>query len=260
MIIKRKLIYTFLCFSMLLVGCKSANTIVTNGELNKNLSTKKLVKQVNTVKSKFKTVASRVKINIQEANKSKTYTVNLKIEKDQQILLTSTPISVVKALITPTRVAFYNKLDGTYFDGDFSYISELLGTQLDFNKVQNMLLGEAILDIDDKSYKSGIFDKSYVLQPKKQQAIYEIFFLFNPAHFKLDGQQISQTLEARTLEINYPKYQKVGNQTLPEQVEILAVEREEQLKVNLEYKAVKLDEKLRFPFKIPSGYEAIKLD
>jgi len=260
MIIKRSLFYSFLCFAILLVGCKSANTIVANGELNKNLSTKKLVKQLSTVETKFKTLASRVKINIQEANKSKSYTVNLRMEKDKQILLTSTPISVVKALITPTRVAFYNKLDGTYFDGDFTYISELLGTELDFNKVQNMLLGEAILEIDDKNYKSSVFEKSYMLQPKRQQAIYEIFFLFNPAHFKLDAQEISQTLEARILKVDYPKYQKVENQSIPEIIQILAIEKEDQLRVNLEYKAVKLNEKLRFPFKIPSGYDQIQLD
>lgn len=260
MIIKRSLILTVLCFSMLLVGCKSAKTISANGTINKKLSTKKLVKQVNTVKSNFNTLASRVKINIQEADKSKSYTVNLRLEKDKKILLTSTPISVVKALITPNRVAFYNKLDGTHFDGDFSYLSDLLGTPLDFNKVQNMLLGEPLLELDDKTYVSDIHEKSYTLQPKKQLAIYEIFFLFNPTHFKLNSQQVAQTKEARILQVDYPKYQKVETQTLPELIEILAVEKAKQLKVSLEYKAVKLNEKLRFPFKIPSGSKAIQLD
>ena len=59
---------------------------------------KKLVKQVYMVKSKFKTLASRVKINTQEENNSKSYTVNLRIEKDKKIMLSSTPISVVKAI------------------------------------------------------------------------------------------------------------------------------------------------------------------
>lgn len=257
---KHSLLFSVFCFLMLFVGCKSANTIIANGRLNNTISTKKLVKQIQTVKPNFKTLAARVKINIEEANKSKSYTLNLRLEQDKQILLTSTPISVVKAIITPTRVAFYNKLDGTYFDGDFSYLSTLLGTTLDFNKVQNILLGDAILELNDKSYKSNVLNKSYVLQPKKQLDIYEVFFLFNPTHFKLDSQQISQTLEARILEVDYLKYQKVNNQTIPEFIEILAVEKEKQLKVNLEYKAVKLNENLRFPFKIPSGYKEINLD
>lgn len=253
-------IYFIVCLAMCFTSCKSAKTVVNTGAINKDISTKQLVKEVNQGKSKFNTLASRVKIDIHETNNSKSYTVNLRMEKDKQILLSSTPISVVKALITPTRVAFYNKLDGTYFDGDFRYLSDLLGTALDFDKVQNMLLGEAIQDVNAKEYESDVVEVSYMLHPKKQLAIYELFFLFNPAHFKLDSQQIAQTEAMRLLQVDYLKYQKVKTQTLPEQMTILAVEKNEELRINLEYKSVEINEPLRFPFNIPSGYDEIKLD
>ena len=32
----------------------------------------------------------------------------------------------------------YNKLDNTYFDGDYGYLSDMLGTELDFKKLQNL--------------------------------------------------------------------------------------------------------------------------
>ena len=73
----------------------------------------------------------------------------------------STPITVVKAIITPNRVAFYNKLDGTYFDGDFTYLSDLLRTELDFYKVQALLLGEPVFKPNTKEYKASVFEKSY---------------------------------------------------------------------------------------------------
>jgi hypothetical protein len=50
---------------------------------------------------------------------------------------------MAKASITPTSVSYYEKIKGTYFEGDFSALSQWLGTDLDFNKIQNMLLGEA---------------------------------------------------------------------------------------------------------------------
>ena len=244
---------------MVLSGCKSAKTIISNGELNSSLSTKQIVKEVDSKKSDFKTLAARVKINITEPNKSKSYTVNLRMEKDKQILLTSTPITLVKALITKDRVAFYNKLDGTYFDGDFTYLSDLLGTELDFEKVQNLLLGEAILEVNAKDYKSDIFEKSYMLQPKTQLELFEIFFLFNPTYFKLDSQQIGQPKESRFLEIDYLSYQKVETETIPERIKIIAIEENEQLTIDLEYKSVSLNEDLRFPFNIPSGYDEIEI-
>ena len=37
-----------------------------------------------------------------------------------------------KVKITPDRVQMYNKIDKTYFDGDFSLIKQLLGVDLIF--------------------------------------------------------------------------------------------------------------------------------
>jgi hypothetical protein len=48
---------------------------------------------------------------------------------------------MAKASITPTSVSYYEKIKGTYFEGDFSALSQWLGTDLDYNKIQNMLLG-----------------------------------------------------------------------------------------------------------------------
>jgi hypothetical protein len=121
------------------LSCKSAKTI-HSGEANLNLSTKQLIRENAKQTPNFKTLSARVKLDINQGDKVDAYTINFRMEKDKQILLMSTPISVVKALITPDKVRFYNKLDNTYFDGDYKYLSDLLGIDLDFQKVQNLLL------------------------------------------------------------------------------------------------------------------------
>jgi hypothetical protein len=37
-----------------------------------------------------------------------------------------------------------------YFEGDFSALSQWLGTDLDYNKIQNLLVGEALDDLQSK--------------------------------------------------------------------------------------------------------------
>lgn len=254
--LKFSLVIFALCF---LSNCKSKIN-VSSGKLDKRLSAKELIKSYTTTKPKFKTLSSRVKLDIIEGEKSKGYTVNLRMEKDKKILLSSTPITVVKCLITPNRVAFYNKLDGTYFDGDFTYLSKLLGIELDYKKVQNILLGETIYDVNAKDYSISLHEKSYVLTPKNQTDLLDVFFLFNPKHFKPDSQQISQTKESRFLEINYLEYQDLEKQKLPEVTQIIAVEGKEEMKINLGFKSLTLNESLRFPFKIPQGYKKINLE
>ncbi|WP_290699326.1 DUF4292 domain-containing protein [Lacinutrix sp.] len=240
-----------------LVSCKSAKTVADDGTLNTNLSAKQIIKNNVKSDSKFKTLSAKLKIESHEGKKSQSVSVSLRMEKDKTIWMSK--LGIVKALITPTRVAFYNKLDGTYFDGDFSYLSELLGTELDFNKVQALLLGEPVFKPNTKEYQASVFEKSYMLAPIKQDDLFELFLLFNPTHFKMDSQQITQSKTKRHLEINYLAYQEVEKEILPERIKIIALENDDQLKIDLEYKGVTLNQDLRFPFKIPSGYNKIEL-
>lgn len=241
-----------------ILACKSSK-ITTTDNISFNLTTKQLIKENSKKHPNFKTLTSRVKIDVVNGDKEQSYTVNLRMEKDKQILLMSTPISVVKALITPERVSFYNKLDNTYFDGDYHYLSDLLGTELDFNKVQNLLLGEALYNLKEGAYSISNDEKSYILQPKEVNELFEVFFLVNPSNYKIDSQQFSQIKELRFLQIDYLKYQVVTKQTLPEQIKIIALEGTDEMNIDLEYKSVTLNEDLRFPFKIPSGYKEIEL-
>jgi outer membrane biogenesis lipoprotein LolB len=243
---------------VLLVGCKSTKTI-RSGKANFNLSAKQVIKENAKQAPNFKTLSARVKLDVSQGDKVNNYTVNFRMEKDKQILLMSTPISLVKALITPEKVSFYNKLDNTYFEGDFKYLSNLLGIDLDFQKVQNLLLGEALFNLKDNGYNVSVDDKSYILQPKNQQDLFELFFLINPSHFKISSQQISQPQEQRHLQIDYLTYQEVDKQILPQEIKVIAVEATEEMILEMEFKGVSLNEDLRFPFKIPSGFKEIKL-
>lgn len=239
-------------------SCKPSKTI-SSSESNLGLSVKQLIKENDRNKAVFKTLAARVKLNIFQGDKTEKYTVNIRMEKDKKILLMSTPISVIKALITPKRVSFYNKLDNTYFEGDFKFLSDLLGTELDFEKLQNLLLGEALFGLKTESLKLSDNENEYILQPKKQNSLFELFYLISPSHFKITSQQLSQFKEQRHLQIDYKSYQEVDKQILPENIKVIAVEATEEFILEMEFKGVSLNEKLRFPFKIPSGFKEIKL-
>ncbi|MCH4552072.1 MULTISPECIES: DUF4292 domain-containing protein [Aestuariibaculum] len=253
-----KLKYIVLALALgLMFNCKSSKR-VTGNDANLRLSTRQLIKENAKQVANFKTIQSKLKINYQEGDKSQTYSVSFRAEKDKAIWM-SAAFSVVKVLITPEKVSFYNKLDNTYFEGDFTYLSNLLGTELDFQKVQNLLYGETIYNLFDSDYTSQVDDNMYVVQPKNQRELFEIFFLLDPVKFKVQSQQISQPKAFRHLQIDYLSYQNIGKQLLPENIKVIAVEANEELIVNLEFRNVSLNEDLKFPFKIPSGFKEIQL-
>ena len=254
-----KSIYYILSFILLLsFSCKSARTI-SSGNGNLKLSSKAVIKENSKQSPDFKTLQAKLRINFIKNGKSQTNSVSFRAKKDE-IIWMNAPFSVIRAMITPEKVGFYNKLDNTYFEGDFSYLSELLGTALDFKKVQNLLLGDAIFDLNSGNYKASVDQDAYLLQPKQQQLLFEIFFLIDPLYFKVKQQKISQPKAFRHLQIDYISHQEVDEQILPEQIKVIALEESEETIINLEFKSVALNDDLRFPFKIPSGFKKIELE
>lgn len=246
----------FVALLLMVTGCKSTRKVATSTDLNPNLTSKQIIKEHLKKEAKFKTLQSRVKVEYAQGNSSQTHTINLRIEKDKIIWISAT-LGIIRVKITPTTVSFYNKLDNTYFDGDFSLISELLGAELNFQKIQNLLLGEALFDLKNEQYEADVFETSYVLKPKNQSELLEIFLLLNPSHFKMDSQQLAQPLERRMLQIDYQAYQEIEKQIWPQNIKIIALENDYETMISMEFKSISLNEDLRFPFHIPSGFQEI---
>jgi len=245
---------TLLVFAL---GCKSVKTISADST-SYNLSAKQLIKSNRKISPNFKTLQSKVKVEYTKDNKSQTHTITFRILKNKIIWINSA-FSIIRVKITSEKVRYYNKLDNTYFDGDFALLSELLGTKLDFEKVQNLLLGDPLYNLNDNDFSISTHQKSYLLQPKQQPEAFEIFYLLNPSHFKLDSQQLAQPKEARLLQIDYLAYQNVEKEIFPQQIKINALDVDEETIIELDFKSISLNKDLRFPFKIPSGFDQIAL-
>ena len=77
-----------------------------------------------------------------------------------------------------------------------------MGTEVDFSIVQNLLMGQAIVDLRQEKYTIDITEDSYRLVPKLQGVLYKTLFRIVTKNFKMDLQQLSQPLKKRVLEIS----------------------------------------------------------
>ena len=241
-----------------LAGCKSSKAIMASSEASPKLSAKQVIKAHTKNDVKFRTLQAKAKIDITQDQKRQGLTFNLRMEKDKVIWL-SAPLGLARMMITPQNVRYYNKTDNTYFDGDYSLLSDFVGFDLDFFKVQNILMGQAIYDLKKQPHLIDIQDNSYVLQPKNQDVLLELFYLMNPSHFKLNSLQLAQQVKRRILQVDYTAYQSVDKEVLPKSIKVIAVENTDEALIDLEIKSVSLNGDVRFPFRIPSGYEEIEI-
>ena len=181
--LQKSLILKFcLVFSLftLMISCKSTKAVAAAGEVNPNLSAKQLIRAHQKNEVGFKTLQAKAKIDITQNQKTQGATFNLRVKKDEVIWL-SAPLGLARMMITPQKVQFYNKTDNTFFDGGYQLLSDFVGFDLDFAKVQNILMGQAIYDLKAQPHKVDIQEDSYVLYPKQQQSVLEIFACFNTA-------------------------------------------------------------------------------
>ena len=93
--------------------CKSAKSVIASGEVSNKLSSKQVIKQHQKGDTDFKTMQSRVRIDILQNQKEQGSTFNMRIEKDKVIWL-SAKLGLARMIITPEKVRFYNKLDNEY--------------------------------------------------------------------------------------------------------------------------------------------------
>jgi hypothetical protein len=244
-----------LTFFFILSGCKGTKVAVGEG-VDAKLSAKTIIKNHNAVFPQFKTLNGRLAIDYSDGSTSQSVTVTLRMKRNEVIWL-SAPLGVIKVYITPGKVSYYNKLQNEYFEGDFSFLSEILGTELDFSKLQNILLGQALLDLKDSKYVLNYTEEAYQLKPEANPNWLKVLFEIEPNNFKLKSQQLSQPEKQRLMEVNYIGYQRVQGQLFPENLKIAASDLDGAVNVEIDYKQLELNRDLVFPYKVPKGYNPI---
>ena len=254
-----KLIFASLSV-FLLMSCGAKKLVSSTGSTT-NLATSKVIAKHYENAVKFKTLAGRLKVRYQDEKQTQNVSVSLRMEKDKTIWMSGNLLGIplAKVLITQDRVQYYEKITGTYFDGDYSLLSDIVGTPLDFEKVQNILLGQAVYDLRTEAYTLETSGRGYVLEPKSQFELFSRLFLLNPATYKAEAQQLVKSTDNQSAIINYPTYQTIGGQVFPNQISVVANADNKSTLIDLEYRNVEFDVRVSFPFSIPDGYDEIQL-
>jgi len=205
-----------------------------------------------------KTLKASLKVKYKGKQNLPSVSAALRIEKDKVIWLSiSKIISIGRLKITPNKVQFYNKLDHTYYDGDFTLLSNFLGTDVDFQQIQNILTGDAVYALNKKDYEVITDANNFLFSPKKQHKLYDLFFWLDANNYKINKQEIRN--EEKLLSIQYNKFENIDNAIFPKQIYVLAKDSKGTNTIDIDYRKVEFDYELQFPFKIPNGYKEIKL-
>lgn len=254
---KRGLILLLLLF---LVSCKTKAILVASGEYKK-IEVGKIIENYYNKNNDFSTLYIKSSAHFEDKNQSQNVTAEIKIKKNEMLLISIRflGITMAKALITPTEVKYYEKLGGKYFEGNYATLSQLIGTDVDFNKVQNILIGLSIDDLRLGKFQMSIEEQFYKLENDSETNIKSTYFI-EPDRYLIKKEEITQSEKGRWLQIFYPNYVKYNQLLLPTGITIEAKQQDKKTNITIEYDSVILNQELSFPYNVPDGYERILIN
>lgn len=146
-----KKIYITLLFFIAILGysCKTKKQAVVTTPI-KEIDTKSpsyLLEKMYQNETRFENISAKFSAELNTGGNNTAFKTTLRIRKDSAIWMSISPalgIEVARVLITKDSVFFMNRINSTYFAGDFSYFSNLLNTEVDYELLEALLVGNPI--------------------------------------------------------------------------------------------------------------------
>jgi len=196
-----------------------------------------------------------------------------RIKKDSLTWISLSPalgIEAARILLSDDSVKFINRLNKTYFTGEYGLIDSLLNTSLDYSILESMILGNELTQYDINKFKASIDGGLYRITIQERRKIRKYLksneisskvlvqnIWLNPDNFKINKVELKELGDDnRKLEVMYLNYQEVDGILLPEEVQI-NISASTPIDINIRFGRTEINEPLRFPFAIPRKYDEL---
>lgn len=216
------------------------------------------------------------KFSAEYSNKGRTSSFNgqIRIRKDSVIWLSFSPafgIEVFRMMLTQDSVKFINRMNNTFFAGDYNYVNHYLNTNIDFDILQSFLTGNDLSFYENGKFKAGVDNGIYKLMTAERKKLKKFVrnsqenlrvliqtIWIDPANFKITHADVKEIREPNIqLEARYSSFAKIENQLFPKDMSF-DISADNNLYVTVSFNRITFNIAQAFPFKIPQSYHPVK--
>ena len=203
---------------------------------------------------------AKVKVHASDISNSQSFNAEIRLKKDSLIWMSVYPnfgikIEVARALITRDTVKVIDRFNKEYYIKDIGYIETLLNYPLDFEALQNMILGNRLIDDSEDKKKVEMTDMGYCLNSNRDEL--DISVCIEPDNHNITQLAVVDNLNYRTLNIDLVDYKEVEKNNFSHKRFITALT-PSKYEAELKFSKIKFDETLNFPFSVSSKYKVIR--
>lgn len=255
---------------LLFFSCKTKKEITLKRPTG-NKNPYHLIKELKKNEVDFKWLSLKASVESIIDDKKKSFKASIRIRKDSIIWISVSPlfgIELARVLISKDSIKLINRLSTNYFSGNFNYINEMFHTDINFEMLQALLMGNSIGLEDVEKPKSSAGKGYYLLSSfrkrklkkaiektgKTDELVYSHWL--EPENYKITRLSIYNFKTNRSLSATFDEYKEVGKQLFPYKIR-LDINTDQQIQFSIDYSKVSFDKPLKLPFRIPEKYEQI---
>jgi hypothetical protein len=233
-----------------------------------------LIRMLKEKELKFDWFSAKFSADYKNKDKENSFNGQIRIRKDSLIWLSLTPmlgIEAIRLVITQDSVKMINRLNNTYFIGDYDYVNRFLNTNIDFDLLQAFLLGNDLQFYEDGSFRAGIDKDVYKLSTSQRQKLkkyvrssHENLKIFiqniwlDPSTYKIIRADVKEIRKDNIkLDASYDSFIDVEGQLFPKEMKF-EIRADNTIRVKVEFSRIAINTPLQFPFTIPSSYTLSK--
>ena len=223
---------------------------------------------------KFNWFSAKFSAEYSNRGKENSFSGQIRIRKDSLIWISLTPmlgIEAVRLMISQDSVKMMNRLNDTYFLGDYEYVNSFLNTNIDFDLLQAFMLGNDLQFYEDGKFRASIDRGEYKLSTGERRKLKKFvrssqenmkIFIQNlwldPVNFKITHTDVKEIRRDNIkLESTYDDFKQLDGQLFPTKMTYVILA-DNTIKVNVDFSKMTIDLPLQFPFKIPASYQPVK--
>lgn len=248
-----KLLLPFFAIVLILSSCKSRPDGGTTRV--RGLNKAKVVAKHNENRPDFKTLSLKGKADYNNLTKKEKigFSYRIDIAKDSLILASVTKFGIpaMNVMMNTDSVFVRNMLDRSAIICDFTLVSKMLGFNVNFEMLQNFLVGDANF-IEPMVLTSG---KNEPIELRGKLDKYTVYWNLNDANFRLEKMRLKDLILGQESEISYSEFKKVDGHPFA-QIMQLKVTSPEDVRIQLHHTSIDFDkESVSFKFRIPKSYK-----
>jgi len=223
---------------------------------------------------KYDWFSARFSAEYTNKGKQNSLSGQIRIRKDSLIWISLTPmlgIEALRVMISQDSVKMINRLDDTYFIGDYELLNRFLNTNIDYDLLQAFLLGNDLQFYENGKFHSSIDRGEYKLSTAARQKLKKFVrssqenmkiliqnIWLDPVTFKITCADVKEIRRDNIkLESTYGDFQQFEGQLFPRKM-TYTIWAENTIRVKMEFSRLALDTPQQFPFKIPSSYHPVR--